>query len=112
MSLKKNKFNTVKILEQEYEEDIMLDIRYIRESCALVAEALKNGCDVMQIANGDIITTELKPVTIQYVWDSEKGKLIRGPHTHKPPKVIPRKSRVSKDTKVNNESLAEIMELA
>ncbi len=93
MLLRKNQFNTASTPELENEKDIMLDIKYIRESCALIVEALSNGCDVMQMANGDIITTELKPVTIQYVWDNEKGKLVRGPRTHKPPKVIPRKSR-------------------
>lgn len=90
----------------------MLEIQYIRESCALIAEALKNGCDVIQLANGDIITTELKPVTVQYVWDDERGKLVRGPHTHKPPKIIPRKPRVRKNIGAINESLAEAIEVA
>ncbi len=112
MLLRKNQFNTASTPEQENEKDIMLDIKYIRESCALIAEVLSNGCDVMQMANGDIITTELKPVTIQYIWDNEKGKLVRGPHTHKPPKVIPRKSRVRKAIGAINESLAEVVELA
>ncbi len=112
MSLKNNQLNTGKILKRESEEDIMLDISYVRESCALIAEALKNGCDIIQLANGDIITIELKPITIQYVWDSEKGKLIRGPHTHKPPKVIPRKSRALKSTEASNKSLVKMIEFA
>ncbi len=112
MSLRKNQFNADSAPRQENEEDIMLDIKYIRESCALIAEALKNGCDVIQMSNGEIITTELKPVTIQYVWDNEKGKLVRGPHTHKPPKIIKRKPRVREDIEVISESLAEVMELA
>lgn len=112
MLLRKNELSTASTPGQENEKDIMLNVKYIRESCALIAEALSNGCDVMQMANGDIITTELKPVTIQYIWDNEKSKLVRGPHTHKPPKVIPRKSRVRKDIESINESLAEVVELA
>ena len=112
MLLRENELNTASTPEQENEKDIMLDTNYIRESCALITEALKHGCDVMQMANGDIITTELKPVTIQYVWNNEKGKLVRGPHTHKPPKVILRKSRVRKAIGAINESLAEVVELA
>jgi len=112
MLLRENELNTASTPEQENEKDIMLDTNYIRESCALITEALSNGCDVMQMANGDIITTELKPITIQYVWNNEKGKLVRGPHTHKPPKVIPRKSRARKAIESINESLAEVVELA
>jgi hypothetical protein len=112
MLLRKNELNTASTPGQDNEKDIMLDIKYVRESCALIAEALKHGCDVMQMANGDVITTELKPVTIQYVWDNERGKLVRGPHTHKPPKVIPRKSRARKDVGVINKSLAEVVEFA
>jgi len=112
MSLKKSQINTTKIAEQGNEEDIMLDIKYIRKSCALIAKALENGCDVMQMSNGDITTAELKSITIQYVWDSEKGKLIRGPHTHKSSKVVLRKSRALKSTEASNKPLAKMIEFA
>ena len=56
MLLRKNQLNTASTPEQENEKDIMLDTNYIRESCALITEALSNGCDVMQMANGDIIS--------------------------------------------------------
>ena len=67
MLLRENELNTASTPGQDNEKDIMLDIKYVRESCALITEALKHGCDVMQMANGDIITTELKPITIQYI---------------------------------------------
>ena len=59
------------------ESGIMSDIRYICKSCSLITESLQKGCDVMQLANGDIIITEMKPITFQYSWDEKKGKLVR-----------------------------------
>jgi hypothetical protein len=56
---------------------VMSDIRYICKSCSLITESLQKGCDVMQLANGDIIITEMKPITFQYSWDEKKGKLVR-----------------------------------
>ena len=59
------------------EGGVMSDIRYICKSCSLITESLQKGCDVMQLANGDIIITEMKPITFQYSWDEKKGKLVR-----------------------------------
>lgn len=61
----------------ENEQDLMSDTKYVCKSCALITEALQKGCDVMQLANGDIIITELKAVTFQYSWDAKKGKMVR-----------------------------------
>jgi hypothetical protein len=57
--------------------DVMTDPRYLRQSSALVNEALQKGFNVLQMANGDIVTTGVKTVTYQYTWDAEKGKLVR-----------------------------------
>ena len=59
------------------DDSVMSDIRYICKSCSLITESLQKGCDVMQLANGDIIITEMKPITFQYSWDDKKGKLVR-----------------------------------
>lgn len=59
------------------EGDIMSDVRYICSSCSLITEALQKGCDVLQMPNGDVIVTELRPFTYQYKWDEKKGKLVR-----------------------------------
>lgn len=112
MSLRKKQFNTDSAPRQGNEEDIILDIKYIRESCALIAKALKNGCDIIQMPNGEIVITELKAVTIQYIWDDEKGKLVRGPHTHKLPKAITNKSKAPKSTEASNKSLMKMIEFA
>lgn len=56
------------------EQDVMADIGYIRKSCSLVTDALKKGCDVLQMPNGDISITEIRTVSFQYSWNPEKGK--------------------------------------
>ncbi len=57
--------------------DMMLDPRYLRQSSALINEALQKGFDVLQLADGDIVTTGTKTVVYQYTWDPEKGKLVK-----------------------------------
>lgn len=57
--------------------NVMDDPKYICQSCTLITEALQRGGDVMQMPNGDIIVTELKPVSSHYTWDGSKEKLIR-----------------------------------
>ncbi len=68
--------------------NMMLDARYLRQSSSLIQEALQKGFDVLQLANGDIVTTGTKTVVYQYSWDEEKGKLV---------KARPSKSRRSED---------------
>ncbi len=75
------------------EVDLMSDTRYICKSCSLITESLQKGCDVMQLANGDIIVTELKAVTFQYTWDEKRGKLVRTQHGNKARKTRPRKAK-------------------
>jgi hypothetical protein len=62
--------------EQEV-TNMMLDPRYLRQSSSLIQDALQKGFDVLQLANGDIVTTGTKTVVYQYAWDEEKGKLIK-----------------------------------
>lgn len=57
--------------------NMMLDPRYLRQSSALIQDALQKGFDVLQLANGDIVTTGTKTVVYQYAWNEEKGKLIK-----------------------------------
>jgi hypothetical protein len=61
--------------------NMMLDPRYLRQSSSLIQEALQKGFDVLQLANGDIVTTGTKTVVYQYTWDEEKGKLIKAKST-------------------------------
>lgn len=57
--------------------DMMMDPRYLRQSSTLIQDALQKGFDVLQLANGDIVTTGTKTIVYQYSWDEEKGKLAR-----------------------------------
>src|ERR1700753_3699275 len=57
--------------------NMMNDPAYLRQSSALINEALQKGFDVLQLASGDIVTTGTKTVVYQYTWDQEKGKLVK-----------------------------------
>ena len=74
--------------------NMMLDPRYLRQSSSLIQDSLQKGFDVLQLANGDIVTTGTKTVVYQYTWDQEKGKLIKT----KPESA--RKSRKSDDSEI------------
>lgn len=57
--------------------DLMVDPSYLRHSSALINEALQKGFDVLQLANGDIVTTTTKTVIHTYRWDPSKGALSK-----------------------------------
>ncbi len=57
--------------------DLMTDPAYLRHSSALINEALQKGFDVLQLANGDIVTTGTKTIVNTYSWDASKGKLAK-----------------------------------
>lgn len=81
-------------IDLQKSSDVMSDLKYISKSCSLITEALQNGCDVLQLPNGDIFITEMKPVIFQYSWDADKSKLIRSPfNSPKAKSTKPRKPR-------------------
>lgn len=55
--------------------ELMANPEYLRHSSAVINDALKDGFDVLQLPNGDIVTTGTKIITNTYVWDAAKGKL-------------------------------------
>ncbi len=57
--------------------NMMNDPSYLRQSSALINEALQKGFDVLQLPNGDIVTTGTKTVVHQYSWDLDKAKLVK-----------------------------------
>jgi len=57
--------------------DPLTDIDYICKSTTLITESLRNGKDIAQLPNGDIIVTERKIVHLHYTWDQAKGKMVR-----------------------------------
>lgn len=85
---------------------VMLDARYLRQSSSLVQEALQKGFDVLQLANGDIITTGTKTVVHQYAWDDEKGKLVKA----KPDARKSKRSSEDFESVSEEESVEDVME--
>ncbi len=63
--------------------DLMTDPDYLRQSSALINEALQKGFDVLQMPNGDIVTTGTKTVVNTYSWDNDKAKLLKSKTSEK-----------------------------
>lgn len=59
------------------DEDLMSNGEYLRESSKIISDALHKGYDVLQLENGDIVTTGTKVIVTQYRWDNKKGKMGR-----------------------------------
>lgn len=57
--------------------ELMSNPEYLRQSSAIINEALKEGFDILQLPNGDIVATGTKIVTNTYVWDAAKGSLTK-----------------------------------
>jgi len=53
--------------------NMMTDPRYLRQSSALVNERCKRVFDVLQLANGDIVTTGTKTVVYHYAWEHQRA---------------------------------------
>jgi hypothetical protein len=63
--------------EKATTEDLLLDGNYIRWSSKLIADALRENCDVLQMPNGDVVITAVRTMTYQYSWDAKKRKMVR-----------------------------------
>jgi hypothetical protein len=79
---------------EEATDDVMGNPNYLRQSSALINEALQKGYDVLQLANGDIVTTGTKIVVTTYAWDEERSKLVKRKTAMQGRRGRPRKSRV------------------
>ncbi len=66
--------------------DLMANPEYLRHSSAIINDALKDGFDVLQLPNGDIVTTGTKIVTHTYAWDKSKAKLVKARTTGDKPR--------------------------
>ncbi len=58
-------------------EEMMTDANYLRQSSSLINDALQKGFDVLQLEDGDIVTTATKTVIYQYHWDKEASRLVK-----------------------------------
>ncbi len=57
--------------------ELMANPEYLRYSSSIINDALKDGFDVLQLPNGDIVTTGTKIVTNTYVWDADKSMMTK-----------------------------------
>lgn len=98
---------------EEYNAELMGDARYLRQSSALINDALQKGYDVLQLASGDIVTTGTKIVVSQYSWDEGKGKLVKtksGSTARRPRSA--KSDDQEADAAVSHSEIAENTELA
>lgn len=63
---------------------------YIISSTNIIKEALRKGQDVVQLDNGDIVTTETRTITTRYEWDDKAGRLVRATSKRKKSTTIRR----------------------
>lgn len=61
----------------ESDMDVMMNPDYLKESSKIISDALHKGFDVLQLENGDIVTTGTKVIVTQYHWDSKKSKMSK-----------------------------------
>ena len=59
------------------DEDVMQNPDYLKDADDIIKKALKEGMDVLQLENGDIVTTGTKIVVTQFHWDSKKKKMVK-----------------------------------
>lgn len=57
--------------------DIISSPLYIRRFASLLQEIMQKGSDLMHLPNGNVIITETKVLTYQYIWNKEKGRFER-----------------------------------
>ena len=84
----------------------MADPRYLRQSSALINDALQKGFDVLQLADGDIVMTGVKTVVYQYTWSAKEGKLVRSKASKQKPQTAMAKPKVNVD-EADDDELAE-----
>ncbi len=58
-------------------DDLINNDDYVDSCQSIIDDALKHGYDVLQMENGDIITTGTKVIVTQYRWDNDKQKMVK-----------------------------------
>ena len=74
--------------------ELMTNPEYLRYSSSIINDALKDGFDVLQLPNGDIVTTGTKIITNTYMWDATKATMTKARTPNKPARA--RKGKTAK----------------
>lgn len=77
--------------------DLMANPDYLRHSSSIINDALKEGFDVLQLPNGDIVTTGTKIITNTFSWDQSKSKLVKARTADKPAGKRAAKAKASEE---------------
>lgn len=67
--------------------DLMANPDYLRHSSSVINAALKEGFDVIQMPNGDIVATGTKTIVNTYAWDAAKARLVKARTSTDAPKT-------------------------
>lgn len=57
-------------------KEIVNNVQYICNSNTLITDSLKNGFDIVQFANGDVVRLETKTISTCHSWDAQKNKMV------------------------------------
>jgi hypothetical protein len=60
-----------------YEQELLTNPEYIKQSHSIITSFLKEGCDAVQMPNGDIIIREQKTVATRYGWNANEEKVVK-----------------------------------
>lgn len=77
--------------------DLMANPDYLRHSSSIINDALKDGFDVLQLPNGDIVTTGTKTIVNTFVWDATKGSLDKTRATSDKPRARKVRARAEEE---------------
>lgn len=83
--------------------DLMANPEYLRHSSSIINEALKDGFDVLQLPNGDIVTTGTRIITNTYVWDQGKAKLVKARAANDKPRKTKARTLADDDEETSEE---------
>jgi len=83
--------------------DLMANPEYLRHSSSIINEALKDGFDVLQLPNGDIVTTGTRIITNTYVWDQGKAKLVKARAANDKPRKTKARALADDDEETSEE---------
>lgn len=94
MSSVLNLIKNLPVAANSDEANLATDINYIRKSAILVNDALQKGSDIMQLANGNIVITEVKTVYYEYKWNEAKNKFERANSSSRVKRRKPREKKL------------------
>lgn len=77
--------------------ELMANPEYLRHSSSVINDALKEGFDVLQLPNGDILTTGTKTIVNTYVWDAQSARLDKARAAGEKQTRTPRKAKMEEN---------------